>query len=118
MTFSLSWFDSTEFNGPGNASPYNVSILNSANSPVVNLNFDANALALRMWNPRLLTLLLTADTYTLRFQGNAPLNGEGTFLDNVALDPQPTGAVPEASALLVWLTLGSIASATYWRMKG
>jgi hypothetical protein len=88
----LKWFDSSEFNGPGNQALYSVTVTDSANNTVGTADLDANALALRQWTQRSIPLTLGTGTYTLRFQGNAPMFGEKPLIDNVSLVPETSTA--------------------------
>jgi hypothetical protein len=94
-SYVLNWYDSTEFNGPGNSSPYSVTVSDGAANVVTAANLDANATGLRVWKNRALTLTLPADAYTLRFEGHVAASGEGSLIDNVSLlfVPEPTGGV-------------------------
>lgn len=88
--FTLSWFDSSEFNGPGQFSPYQVIVTNSIGNTVMNASFDANASGFGVWTPHSIGLALAADTYTLSFYGNAGFFAERSLLDNVSLVPEPS----------------------------
>jgi hypothetical protein len=87
--YVLRWYDSTEFNGPGNTSPYTVSVTDGSTTTVASVSLDANALALREWTQRSLPLTLAQGDYTVRFQGQVPMNGPPSLLDNVSLVPEP-----------------------------
>ena len=105
-TYELSWFDSTEFNGPDQHSPYSVSVTDSMSNIVASADFDANATALRVWAPRSIQFTLVAKTYTLRFDGHAGVFAERSLIDNISLQanvpgwrifPVATNPVPEVS---------------------
>jgi hypothetical protein len=89
-TFALSWFDSTEYNGAGQFSPYSVIVFASGGSTVASANFDANASGLRVWTPRSFGFTLAPGSYTLTFQGNAGVFAELSLIDNVSLVPEPS----------------------------
>ncbi len=93
--YILSWFDSSEFNGPAASAPYTVIVTDSVAGNVVSENYDSNATTLRAWTPRSIALTLDPDTYTLRFVSNQAPSGESTLIDNVIL------YVPEPSTLLL-----------------
>jgi len=84
-TYMLTWFDSSEYNGPNNSSPYSVAVIDSAGAAVSSANFDANAGSLRAWVKRSIPLTLTSGKYTLRFEGHVAVSGEGSLIDNVSI---------------------------------
>ena len=88
--YVLTWFDSTEFNGPGQFSPYSVAVTGSVGNTVASANFEANALGLRLWAPRSIQFALVPDTYTLRFDGHAGVFAERSLIDNVSIVPEPS----------------------------
>lgn len=85
--YVLSWFDSTEFNGPDTASPYSVTVSDSAANTVASKNLDANASSLRLWTQHSIELMLASGTYTLRFEGYAAFYGEKADIDDVSVEP-------------------------------
>jgi len=85
-TYTLSWLDCTEFNGPGQLSPYSVSIIDSSGNTVATASFDANAGGFALWAARSLQFTVTAPgTYTLRFDGHTNVFAEESLIDNVVL---------------------------------
>jgi hypothetical protein len=100
-TYFLKWFDSTEFNGPAAQALYSVTVADGAANTVASANLDANATALRLWTQRSIELALAPDTYTLRFQGNAPEFGEKPLIDSVSVVvPEPSTMSLTVAALL------------------
>jgi hypothetical protein len=92
--FTLTWFDSTEFNGPNQQSPYSVSVIDTAANLVVSTNsYDANASSLRVWRLRSVTFVLAPGAYTLRFDGHAGPFAERSLIDNVSLVNSGLGRV-------------------------
>lgn len=85
--YTLSWYDSTEFNGPDQTSPYTVTILDTSANTVVTKNFDANASALGLWTQHSIQLSLVPGAYMLQFSGHAGLFSEQSLLDDVSIQP-------------------------------
>lgn len=112
--YPLTWFDSSEFNGLGASSPYTVSVRDGLSNIVASANFDANALVLRAWTQRSMTLsLASGTTYTLRFQSNQSPGGEATLIDDasIVIVPEPT------AFLLACIVMGSAVPARIGRGK-
>jgi len=84
-TYVLTWFDSTEYNGLGQFSPYSVTVADSVGNTVASADLDANASGLRLWLQRSLGFALTPGAYTLRFNGHANVFAEMSLIDNVSL---------------------------------
>ena len=85
--YVLSWFDSTEFNGPDQTSPYTVTILDSGANTVVTEDFDANASGLGLWTQHSIQLTLASGNYTLQLDGHAGFFAEQSLLDDVLVQP-------------------------------
>src|SRR5262245_35104545 len=91
--YVLRWFDSTEFNGPDQTSPYTLTILDSGTNTVATENFDANTSALRLWTQRSIVVNLAPGTYTLLFEGHAGFFAEQSLLDDITLNQYSAGFV-------------------------
>ncbi len=108
-SYSLSWFDSTAYDGPGSLSPYTVQVSNSAGQSVLNEHLSITPTRINEWNQRLYNFTLVPDTYTVRFVGQIPVFGSISMIDTVRLTAVPApsalaalliGAVPGAALLL------------------
>ncbi|TAL05750.1 MAG: hypothetical protein EPO07_03140 [Verrucomicrobia bacterium] len=96
-SYTLTWFDSTEFNGPNQQSPYTVFVRDSANNAVQSATFDANNVTgVGAWRARSLGLALAPGTYTLTFLGQSGAFAELSLIDNVSL-PGAANTAPVAN---------------------
>jgi hypothetical protein len=84
-TYILSWFDSSEYNGPGLLSPYTVIVSNCVGGVISSTDFDANPTAFRLWTPHQISMVLVPGTYTICFAGRTEIFAETSQIDNVAL---------------------------------
>ncbi|HUS09350.1 MAG TPA: hypothetical protein VMZ30_02705, partial [Pyrinomonadaceae bacterium] len=85
--YTLTWFDSTEFNGPDQTSPYTVIVQDSANATITSASFDANNVSgVGVWVPRSLSVTFpNTASYKLIFLGQSGAFAELSLIDNVCL---------------------------------
>ncbi|MBL9171424.1 MAG: DUF642 domain-containing protein, partial [Verrucomicrobiales bacterium] len=79
-TYTLEWFDSSEFNGPRNSARYTVSVGG------INRDFDANAAGINTWKKHAVQMTLSAGQHTVQFTSRAAQNGEKPLIDDVAIE--------------------------------
>jgi hypothetical protein len=86
-TYQLTWFDSTEFNGPDQTAPYVVSVRDSADAAIASASFDANNVGgIGVWVPRSIEVTFTnPGSYTLSFLGQSGAFAELSLIDDVSL---------------------------------
>jgi len=57
--YAVTWFDSTEFNGPDQTSPYTVIVLDAGANTIATTSLDANASSLRLWTQHSIEMTLS-----------------------------------------------------------
>ena len=107
-TFSLTWFDSTEFNGPNQLSPYTASVRDSANNIAASADYDANNITgVGFWTARGINFALASGTYTLSFDGHSGPFAELSLIDNVSLVNTSQNVPDRSSSLLLVFIAGA-----------